>query len=87
MCERMFQFYVSKITREKKQQPIAEGAPNQTIGKLKKAKRLTQSKNVYELAKFGILNLLIRVLLMFYSIPPQLHESHIAGKVLLFCLP
>ena len=44
MCEKMFQFYVSKITREKKQQPIAEGAPNQTIGKLKKAKRLTQSK-------------------------------------------
>ena len=71
MCEKMFQFYVSKITREKKQQPIAEGAPNQTIGKLKKAKRLTQSKNVYELAKFGILK---KKKIMIFS---QAHTSSI----------
>ena len=66
-----FSFMCRKLRERKKQQPIAEGAPNQTIGKLKKAKRLTQSKNVYELAKFGILK---KKKIMIFS---QAHTSSI----------
>ena len=46
MCERMFQFYVSKITREKKQQPIAEGAPNQTR-ETQKGKKIDAKQKMY----------------------------------------
>ena len=46
MCEKMFQFYVSKITREKKQQPIAEGAPNQTR-KTQKGKKIDAKRKMY----------------------------------------